>query len=154
MKVITDKIVYINYGRPAENKEVEIMMNQKEIKKLCEENKVFKNWYLTQHGTKSVEKAFRKENYWDLCVKAAKRKEEKQKEFENKEIKYLADLLKKLKKIFNKAKKEKDLKQLQYLNGKLWKVCGDKQLKNNVIRLDYYELQFEVRKEIRLQGEN
>lgn len=129
-------------------------MNKTEIKKLCEENKTFKNWYLTQNGTKSVEKAFHKENYWDLCVKAEKRKKEKRKEFENKEFKYLADLLKKLKKIFNKAKKEKDLKQLQYLNSKLWKVCGDKQLKNNIIRLDYYKLQFEVRKEIRLQGEN
>lgn len=129
-------------------------MNHEEIKKLCEENETFKNWYLTQNGTKSVEKAFHKENYWNLYAKAEKEKKEKQKEFENKEIKYLADLLKKLKKIFNKAKKEKDLKQLQYLNKKLWKVCGDPQLKNNNIGKDYYDLEFEVRKEIRLQGEN
>ena len=125
------------------------MMNQKEIKKLCEENKTFKNWYLTQNGTKSVEKAFHKENYWNLHVNAVRQKEEKQKEFENKEFKYLADLLNKLKKIFNKAKKEKDLKQLQYLYSKLWKVCGDQQLKNNNIRKDYYDLEFKASEELR-----
>lgn len=130
-----------------------MMMTREEIKNLCEANETFKNWYLTQNDTKSVEKAFHKQDYWDLHVKAHRRKEEKQKVFENKELEYLVDLLKKLKKSFNKAKKEKDLKQLKYLDNKLWKVCGDKQLKNNKIRHDYYNLEFEVRKELRLQGE-
>ena len=94
-------------------------MNQEEIKKFCEENKNFKTWYLCQNGAKSVENAFKKQKYQELKYQKYKKEEEKIKIFENKEIEYLSTLLKKLKKIFNKAKKDQDIKQLKYLNQKI-----------------------------------
>ena len=139
------------------------VMNQEEIKKMCEENKNFKNWYLSQNDTKSVEKAFKKQKYQGIKYQKYKKEEEKIKNFENKNIEYLSTLLKKLKKIFNKAKKDQDIKQLKYLNQKISNLMKDK----NYIRLnfnsgirekkicrDFSKIQFNVRKEIKLQGEN
>ena len=138
-------------------------MNQEEIKKLCEENKNFKTWYLCQNGTKSIEKAFKKQKYQELKYQKYKKEEEKIKIFENKEIEYLSTLLKKLKKIFNKAKKDQDIKQLKYLNQKISNLMKDKNyirlnfnngIRENKICKDFDKIQFKVRKEIKLQGEN
>ena len=119
----------------------------------CKQNESIKSYWLLIHGgskqRRSVEKCFKVDYYCGFKYEAQQRKIEKQKKFNDQNIDYLADLLKKLKKIFNKAKKEKDLKQLQYLNKKLWKVCGDQQLKNNNIGKDYYDLKFEVHEELR-----
>ena len=138
-------------------------LNQEEIKKLCEENKDFKRLYLSQNGAKSVENAFKKQKYQELKYQKYKKEEEKIKIFKNKEIEYLNNLLKKLKKIFNKAKKDQDIKQLKYLNQKINNLMRDK----NYIRLnfnngiienkichDFSKIQIAVRKEIKLQGEN
>ena len=108
-------------------------MNQEEIKKLCEENKDFKKLYLCQNSAKSVEKAFKKQKYQEIKYQKYKKEEEKIKSFENKEIEYLSTLLKKLKKIFNKAKKDQDIKQLKYLNQKIRNLMKDK----NYIRLNF-----------------
>ena len=138
-------------------------MNQEEIKKLYEENSNFKKWYLSQNGTKSVEKAFKKQKYQELKYQKYKKEEEKIKIFENKEIEYLSTLLKKLKKIFNKAKKDQDIKQLKYLNQKINNLMKDKNyirlnfnngIRENKICRDFGKIQFNVRKEIKLQGEN
>ena len=138
-------------------------MNQEEIKKICEENKDFKRLYLSQNGTKSVEKAFKKQKYQELKYQKYKKEEEKIKNFENKEIEYLSTLLKKLKKIFNKAKKDQDIKQLKYLNQKINNLMKDKNyirlsfnngIRQNKICKDFGTIQFKVRKEIKLQGEN
>ena len=94
-------------------------MNQEEIKNLCEENKDFKRLYLSQNNAKSIEKAFKKQKYQELKYQKYKKEEEKIKIFENKDLEYLNNLLKKLKKIFNKAKKDQDIKQLKYLNQKI-----------------------------------
>ena len=139
------------------------IMTQEEIKKLSEENKNFKIWYLCQNGTKSVEKAFKKQKYQELKYQKYKKEEEKIKIFENKEIEYLSTLLKKLKKIFNKAKKDQDIKQLKYLNQKINNLMRDKNyirlsfnsgIRENKIHQDFSKIQFKVRKEIKLQGEN
>lgn len=155
----TTKLNFFNEVEKIETEEE----RRKRIITECKESESMKKWYLTVFGTKSVEKAFHKEKYWDLHVKAVRRKEEKQKEFENKEIKYLADLLKKLKKIFNKAKKENDLKQLKYLNQKISNLMKDKNyiriqsngktIENKICR-DFGKIEFEVSEIIRLQGEN
>ena len=138
-------------------------MNQEEIKKLYEENSNFKKWYLSQNGTKSVEKAFKKQKYQELKYQKYKKEEEKIKTFENKNIEYLSTLLKKLKKIFNKAKKDQDIKQLKYLNQKINNLMKDKNyirlsfnngIRENKICKDFGKIQFAVRKEIKLQGEN
>lgn len=138
-------------------------MTEEEIKKLSEENENFKKWYLTQNGTKSVEKAFKKQKYCSLKYKANQKKKEKVDSFINKDHEYLSTLLKKLKKIFNKAKKEKDLKQLKYLNQKLNNLMRDKNfirinfnggIAENKICHDFCKIQFDVRREIKLQGEN
>ena len=137
-------------------------MNQEEIKKSCEENKDFKNWYLAQNGTKSVKKVFKKQKYQELKYQKYKKEEEKIKIFENKEIEYLSTLLKKLKKIFNKAKKDQDIKQLKYLNQKISNLMKDKNyvrlnfnngIRQNKICQDFGKIQFKVRKEIKLKGE-
>ena len=99
-----------------------MVMSNEEIKKLSEENENFKKWYLTQNGTKSVEKAFKKQKYRALKYKTDEKKKEKVDSFISKDHEYLSTLLKKLKKIFNKAKKDKDLKQLKYLNQKSLKT--------------------------------
>ena len=138
-------------------------LNQEEIKKFCEENKDFKRLYLSQNSAKSVENAFKKQKYQELKYQKYKKEEEKIKIFKNKEIEYLSTLLKKLKKIFNKAKKDQDIKQLKYLNQKINNLMRDK----NYIRLnfnngiienkichDFSKIQIAVRKEIKLQGEN
>ena len=139
------------------------IMNQKEIKKLCEENKDFKRLYLNQNGTKSVEKAFKKQKYQEIKYQKYKKEEEKIKNFENKEIEYLSTLLKKVKKIFNKAKKDQDIKQLKYLNQKINNLMRDKNyirlnfnngIRENKICKDFDKIKFKVRKEIKLQGEN
>ena len=138
-------------------------MNQEEIKKLCEENKDFKRLYLSQNGTKSLEKAIKKQKYQELKYQKYKKEEEKIKIFENKDIEYLSTLLKKLKKIFNKAKKDQDIKQLKYLNQKINNLMKDKNyirlnfnngIRENKICRDFIKIQFNVRKEIKLQGEN
>ena len=137
-------------------------MNQEEIKKSCEENEDFKNWYLMQNGTKSVEKTFKKQKYQELKYQKYKKEEEKIKRFENKDIEYLSTLLKKLKKIFNKAKKDQDIKQLKYLDQKINNLMKDKNyirinfnngIRENKICHDFSKIQFAVRKEIKLQGE-
>ena len=138
-------------------------MNQEEIKKKCEENEDFKSWYLMQQGTKSIEKALKKQKYQELKYQKYKKEEEKIKIFENKDIEYLSTLLKKLKKIFNKAKKDQDIKQLKYLDQKINNLMKDKNyirinfnsgIKENKICHDFSKIQFAVRKEIKLQGEN
>ena len=108
-------------------------MNQEEIKKICEENKDFKRLYLCQNGAKSVEKSFKKQKYQEIKYQKYQKDQEKIKIFENKEIEYLSTLLKKLKKIFNKAKKDQDLKQLKYLDQKIRNLVKDK----NYIRLSF-----------------
>lgn len=139
------------------------IMSQEEIKKLCEENKDFKRSYLSQNGAKSVENAFKKQKYQEIKYQKYKKEEEKIKNFENKEIEYLSTLLKKLKKIFNKAKKDQDIKQLKYLNQKISNLMKDKNyirlsfnngIRENKICKDFSKIQFNVRKEIKLQGEN
>ena len=138
-------------------------MNQEEIKKLCEENEDFKRLYLSQNGTKSVEKSFKKQKYQELKYQKYKKEKEKIKIFENKDIEYLSTLLKKLKKIFNKAKKDQDIKQLKYLDQKINNLMKDKNyirlnfnngIRENKICKDFNDIQFKVRKEIKLQGEN
>lgn len=138
-------------------------MNQEEIKKLSEENKYFKRWYLSQNSTKSVEKAFKRQKYQELKYQKYKKEEEKINIFENKEVEYLSTLLKKLKKIFNKAKKDQDIKQLKYLNQKINNLMKDKNyirinfndgIRENKICQEFSKIQFKVRKEIKLQGEN
>ena len=138
-------------------------MIQEGIKKLCEENKDFKRLYLSQNSTKSVEKAFKKQKYQEIKYQKYKKEEEKIKNFENKNIEYLSTLLKKLKKIFNKAKKDHDIKQLKYLNQKISNLMKDKNyirinfnggIRENKICRDFSKIQFNVRKEIKLQGEN
>ena len=138
-------------------------MNQEEIKKLSEENKNFKTWYLCQNCTKSVEKSFKKQKYQEIKYQKYKKEEEKIKNFENKDIEYLSTLLKKVKKIFNKAKKDQDIKQLKYLNQKINNLMKDKNyirlnfnngIRENKICKDFDKIQFKVRKEIKLQGEN
>ena len=138
-------------------------MNQEEIKKLCKENKDFKKLYISQNGNKSEEKAFKKQKYQEIKYQKYKKEEEKIKNFENKEIEYLSTLLKKLKKIFNKAKKDQDIKQLKYLNQKINNLMKDKNyirlnfndgIRENKICRDFNKIQFNVRKEIKLQGEN
>ena len=71
--------------------------------------------------------------------------------------------MKKLKKIFNKAKKDQDIKQLKYLNQKINNLMRDKNyirlnfnngIRENKICKDFGKIQFAVRKEIKLQGEN
>ena len=151
------------------NQEIKIIdqeikiMNQEEIKKLCEENKNFKNWYLSQNEAKSVEKAFKKQKYQEIKYQKYKKEEEKIKIFENKDIEYLSTLLKKLKKIFNKAKKDHDIKQLKYLNQKISNLMKDKNyirinfnngIIGNKICRDFSKIQINVREEIKLQGEN
>ena len=139
------------------------IMNQEEIKNFCKENKDFKRLYLSQNGTKSVEKAFKKQKYQEIKYQKYKKEEEKIKIFENKDIEYLSTLLKKLKKIFNKAKKDKDIKQLKYLNQKINNLMKDKNyirinfnngICGNKICRDFDKIKFNVRKEIKLQGEN
>lgn len=119
----------------------------------CEQNESIKSYWLLIHSKakqrRSVEKCFKVDYYCEFSYKAHEKKAEKQKEFNDQSIDYLVTLLKKLKKIFNKAIKESDIEQLNYLNKKLWKVCGDPQLKNNSIRKDYYDLEFKVRKELK-----
>lgn len=138
-------------------------MNQEEIKKLCEENKNFKRLFLNQNKAKSVENAFKKQKYQELKYQKSKKEEEKIKIFENKEIEYLSTLLKKLKKIFNKAKKDQDIKQLKYLDQKINNLMRDKNyirlnfnsgIRENKICKDFAKIQFNVHKEIKLQGEN
>ena len=138
-------------------------MSQEEIKKLCEENEDFKNFYLSQNGTKSIEKTFKKQKYQELKYQKYKKEKEKIKIFENKDIEYLSTLLKKLKKIFNKAKKDQDIKQLKYLDQKINNLMKDKNyirlnfnngIRENKICKDFNDIQFKVRKEIKLQGEN
>ena len=138
-------------------------MNQEEIKKLCEENKNFKRLYLSQNSAKSVENAFKKQKYQEIKYQKYKKEEEKIKIFENKNIEYLSTLLKKLKKIFNKAKKDQDIKQLKYLNQKISNLMKDKNyirlnfnngIRENKLYRDFDKIQFNVRKEIKLQGEN
>lgn len=138
-------------------------MNQEEIKKICEENKNFKRLYLSQNGTKSVEKAFKKQKYQEIKYQKYKKEEEKIKNFENKDLEYLSTLLKKVKKIFNKAKKDQDIKQFKYLNQKINNLMKDKNyvrlnfnngVRENKICKDFGKIQFAVRKEIKLQGEN
>lgn len=141
----------VNFFGETEKVETETERKQRIITE-CKESENVKKWYLTQNGVKSIEKIFSKEVYWNLHINAVRQKEEKQKIFKNKEIKYLVDLLKKLKKIFNKAIKEFDIDQLKYLKKKLWKVCGDTQLKNNNISKEYYDLQFKVNKKLRELG--
>ena len=151
------------------NQEIKIIdqeikiMNQEEIKKFCEENKNFKNWYLSQNEAKSVEKAFKKQKYQEIKYQKYKKEEEKIKIFENKDIEYLSTLLKKLKKIFNKAKKDHDIKQLKYLNQKISNLMKDKNyirinfnngIIGNKICRDFSKIQINVREEIKLQGEN
>ena len=139
------------------------IMNQEEIKKLCEENKDFKRLYLSQNNAKSVEKSFKNQKYQEIKYQKYKKEEEKIKNFENKNIEYLSTLLKKLKKIFNKAKKDHDIKQLKYLNQKISNLMKDKNyirinfnsgIRENKIYRDFNKIQFSVRKEIKLQGEN
>ena len=119
----------------------------------CEQNESIKSYWLLIHSRskqrRSVEKCFKVDYYCGFTYEAQQRKTEKQKKFNDQSIDYLVTLLKKLKKIFNKAIKESDVEQLSYLNKKLWKVCGDPQLKNNNIRKDYYDLEFKVRKELK-----
>ena len=138
-------------------------MNQEEIKKLCEENKNFKKLYLSQNNAKSIEKSFKKQKYQEIKYQKYKKEEEKIKNFENKNIEYLSTLLKKLKKIFNKAKKDHDINQLKYLNQKINNLMKDKNyirlnfnngIRENKICRDFNKIQFNVRKEIKLQGEN
>lgn len=138
-------------------------MNQEEIKKICKENKDFKRMYLNQNSTKSVEKAFKKQKYQEIKYQKYQKEEEKIKNFENKDLEYLSTLLKKLKKIFNKAKKDQDIKQLRYLNQKINNLIKDKNyirlnfnngIRENKITRDFGKIQFAVRKEIKLQGEN
>ena len=138
-------------------------MNQEEIKNLCEENKNFKRLYLSQNSAKSVENAFKKQKYQEIKYQKYKKEEEKIKIFENKNIEYLSTLLKKLKKIFNKAKKDQDIKQLKYLNQKISNLMKDKNyirlnfnngIRENKLYRDFDKIQFNVRKEIKLQGEN
>lgn len=140
-----------------------MVMSNEEIKKLSEENETFKKWYLTQNDTKSVEKVFKKQKYYTLKYKANEKKKEKVNSFISKDHEYLSTLLKKLKKIFNKAKKDKDLKQLKYLNQKINNLMRDKNyiriqfnggIAENKICREFGKIQFEVRKEIKLQGEN
>ena len=138
-------------------------MNQEEIKKLCQENKDFKKLYLSQNGTKSVEKSFKKQKYQEIKYQKYQKDQEKIKIFENKDIEYLSTLLKKLKKIFNKAKKDQDIKQLKYLNQKISTLIKDKNyirlsfnngIRENKICKDFGKIQFNVRKEIKLKGAN
>ena len=138
-------------------------MNQEEIKKLCEENENIKKWYLCQNSAKSVEHAFKIQKYQEIKCKKYKKDQEKIKIFENKEVEYLSTLLKKLKKIFNKAIKDQDIKQLKYLNQKINNLMRDKNyirlsfnsgIRENKICKDFDKIQFKVRKEIKLQGEN
>ncbi len=137
-------------------------MTKEEIKKLSEEKEWFKNWYLMQNGTKSVEKAFKKQKYNSLRIQKFRKEEEKIKSFENKDNEYLSTLLKKLKKIFNKAKKDKDLKQLKYLNQKIGNLIKDKNYfrksfnggcRENKICHDFCKIRFEVHKMLRDIGE-
>ena len=139
-------------------------LNQEEIKKFCEENKDFKRLYLSQNSAKSVENAFKKQKYQELKYQKYKKEEEKIKIFKNKEIEYLSTLLKKLKKIFNKAKKDQDIKQLKYLNQKINNLMRDKnyirfnfnnhEIVSNKILHDFDKIQIAVCKEIKLKGEN
>ena len=138
-------------------------MIQEEIKKICEENENIKKWYLCQNGAKSVENAFKKQKYQEIKYQKYKKDQEKRNNFVNKEIEYLSTLLKKLKKIFNKAKKDQDLKQLKYLDQKINNLMKDKNyirlnfnngIRENKICKDFGKIQFQVRKEIKLQGEN
>ena len=138
-------------------------MNQEEIKNLCEENKDFKRLYLSQNNAKSDEKAFKNQKYQEIKYQKYKKEEEKIKIFQNKDIEYLSTLLKKLKKIFNKAKKDHDIKQLKYLNQKISNLMKDKNyirinfnsgIRENKICHDFDKIQFNVSKEIKLQGEN
>lgn len=145
------------------NQEEMKILNQEEIKKICEENKNFKRIFLSQNSAKSVENAFKKQKYQEIKYQKYKKEEEKIKIFENKDLEYLNNLLKKLKKIFNKAKKDQDIKQLKYLNQKINNLMRDKNyirlnfnngIRENKICKDFSKIQFNVRKEIKLQGEN
>ena len=138
-------------------------MSKEEIKNLCEENEDFKRLYLSQNGTKSIEKAFKKQKYQEIKYQKYKKEEEKIKIFQNKDLEYLSTLLKKLKRIFNKAKKDQDIKQLKYLDQKINNLMKDKNyirlnfnngIRENKICKDFNDIQFKVRKEIKLQGEN
>jgi len=136
--------------------------NEEKIRKMCEDPVILK-FYLVQNSCNTLDQCFKKQRYQKIICDSAQKKLNKRKEFENKEINYLVDLLKKLKKIFNKAKKEKDLKQLKYLDQKINNLMKDKNyirinfnggIAENKICHDFGKIQFEVRKEIRLQGEN
>ena len=142
-------------------------LSQEEIKKLCEENQNIKKWYLSQCGAKSVEHAFKIQKYQHLVYLKYLKNKEKINNFVNKEIEYLSTLLKKLKKIFNKAKKDQDIKQLKYLDQKIKNLNKDKNyirfnynfglvnngVLSNKISKDFDKIQINVRKEIKLQGE-
>lgn len=145
----TTKLNFFNEIEKIETEEEK----RKRIITECKQNESIKSYWLLIHsGSKqrrSVEKCFKVDYYYGFKYEAQQRKTEKQKKFNDQNIDYLADLLKKLKKIFNKAVKESDIDQLNYLNKKLWKVCGDQQLKNNNIGKDYYDLEFKVRQELR-----
>lgn len=151
----------VNFFGEIEKIETEEERKQRIITE-CKESENVKKWYLTQNGTKSVEKIFKKQKYCTLKYRADQKKKEKVDSFINKDHEYLSTLLKKLKKIFNKAKKEKDLKQLKYLNQKINNLMKDKNyiriqfnggIAENKICHDFEKIHFEVRKEIRLQGE-
>lgn len=138
------------------------MMTEEEIKKLSEEDESFKKWYLVQNDAKSVENAFKKQKYNSLKIKKIRKKEEKIESFVNKDNEYLSTLLKKLKKIFNKAKKDKDLKQLNYLYQKINNLMRDKnyirinfkrEIFENKICHDFEKIYFEIYKMLRELGE-